>query len=101
MLERLQKTISAAGIASRRAAEQLMIEGRVRVNGKVVTELAQKVDGLDKFPETGRMVPEIMNADIREIIVYSYRVIYDISENDIQILTIIHAKRNFDDAFGG
>ena len=44
MLERLQKIISAAGIASRRAAEQLMIEGRVRVNGKVVTELGTKAD---------------------------------------------------------
>lgn len=44
MLERIQKIISAAGIASRRAAEQLILEGRVRLNGKVVTELGTKAD---------------------------------------------------------
>jgi 23S rRNA pseudouridine2605 synthase len=44
MGERLQKIISAAGVASRRAAEELIVEGRVRVNGKVVTELGAKAD---------------------------------------------------------
>jgi 23S rRNA pseudouridine2605 synthase len=41
---RLQKIISAAGIASRRAAEKLIEEGRVQVNGKTVTELGTKAD---------------------------------------------------------
>jgi 23S rRNA pseudouridine2605 synthase len=44
MEERLQKIISAAGVASRRSAEQLIVEGRVRVNGKVVIELGAKAD---------------------------------------------------------
>jgi 23S rRNA pseudouridine2605 synthase len=44
MLERLQKIIAAAGIASRRHAEELITEGRVQVNGKVVTELGSKAD---------------------------------------------------------
>jgi 23S rRNA pseudouridine2605 synthase len=43
-LERLQKILAAAGIASRRHAEELMTEGRVQVNGKVVTELGSKAD---------------------------------------------------------
>jgi 23S rRNA pseudouridine2605 synthase len=42
--ERLQKIISQAGIASRRAAETLILEGRVKVNGKVVVELGTKAD---------------------------------------------------------
>jgi 23S rRNA pseudouridine2605 synthase len=42
--ERLQKILSQAGITSRRKAEQLIVEGRVRVNGKVVTELGTKAD---------------------------------------------------------
>src|SRR5262245_3398068 len=41
---RLQKIISAAGIASRRAAEKLIQEGRVQVNGTTVTELGTKAD---------------------------------------------------------
>jgi 23S rRNA pseudouridine2605 synthase len=43
-LERLQKIIAAAGIASRRKAEELISSGRVQVNGKVVTELGSKAD---------------------------------------------------------
>ncbi|HLK35662.1 MAG TPA: pseudouridine synthase [Polyangiaceae bacterium] len=41
---RLQKVLAAAGIASRRAAEELIVLGRVRVDGRVVTELGTRVD---------------------------------------------------------
>ncbi len=44
MQERLQKIIAAAGVTSRRKAEQLIVEGRVRVNGKVVEALGSKAD---------------------------------------------------------
>ena len=44
MPERLQKILSAAGIASRRAAENLIREGRVSLNGRTVTELGTKAD---------------------------------------------------------
>ncbi|HEU5457317.1 MAG TPA: pseudouridine synthase [Terracidiphilus sp.] len=43
-LERLQKILAQAGIASRRAAEQVILEGRVQVNGQIVTELGTKAD---------------------------------------------------------
>jgi len=42
--ERLQKILSQAGIASRRQAEKIIVEGRVTVNGAVVTELGSKAD---------------------------------------------------------
>ena len=42
-MERLQKIISNSGIASRRKAEELIKEGRVKVDGVVVTELGTKV----------------------------------------------------------
>ena len=44
MLERLQKIIARAGIASRRHAEDLIRSGQVLVNGVVVTELGAKAD---------------------------------------------------------
>ncbi len=44
MEERLQKILAGAGIASRRKCEQLILAGRVTVNGKVVTELGTKAD---------------------------------------------------------
>ena len=43
-LERLQKILAQSGIASRRHAEELITQGRVQVNGKVVTELGTKAD---------------------------------------------------------
>lgn len=46
MLERLQKLISAAGITSRRAAEELILAGRVSVNGKIVRTVGAKADVL-------------------------------------------------------
>jgi 23S rRNA pseudouridine2605 synthase len=44
MQMRLQKALSQAGVASRRASEQLIREGRVQVNGQVVTEMGVQVD---------------------------------------------------------
>jgi pseudouridine synthase len=43
-VDRLQKILSQAGIASRRASEQLMLEGRVTVNGETMRELGTKAD---------------------------------------------------------
>jgi len=42
--ERLQKILAQAGVASRRQSEKVIVEGRVTVNGKVVTELGSKAD---------------------------------------------------------
>lgn len=57
MLERLQKIIARAGIASRRHAEQLILSGQVRVNGKTVTELGSKADpSTDKIEAAGRPI---------------------------------------------
>jgi 23S rRNA pseudouridine2605 synthase len=52
-MERLQKVIAHAGIASRRKAEQLILDGRVTVNGKVVKELGIKVSPNDRVEVEG------------------------------------------------
>jgi pseudouridine synthase len=56
-VERLQKILSQAGIASRRASEQLMLDGRVSVNGATVRELGTKADpARDDIRVDGRRV---------------------------------------------
>src|SRR2546427_6223511 len=56
MLERLQKIIARAGIASRRHAEELIRSGQVRVNGVVVSELGAKADPQrDRVEAAGRI----------------------------------------------
>lgn len=55
--DRLQKILARAGVASRRHAEELIVNGRVRLNGKVVTELGTKADPKrDKVEVDGRRV---------------------------------------------
>ncbi|HJL14873.1 MAG TPA: pseudouridine synthase [Sandaracinaceae bacterium LLY-WYZ-13_1] len=55
--ERLQKILAHAGVASRRAAEKLIVAGRVRVNGRVTTELGSKADPhRDKVEVDGKRV---------------------------------------------
>ncbi|MBA3353871.1 MAG: rRNA pseudouridine synthase, partial [Blastocatellia bacterium] len=57
MQERLQKLIAQAGIASRRASEELIVSGEVTVNGKIVTELGTKADPeKDHIKVHGRLI---------------------------------------------
>jgi len=53
---RLQKYIAEAGIASRRNAEQMISDGRVKVNGKTVTELGTKVTDADEVSVDGEVI---------------------------------------------
>lgn len=63
----MQKIIARAGIASRRHAEQLILSGQVRVNGRVVTELGTKADAAqDRIEAAGRVVK---GAERREYLV--------------------------------
>ena len=57
MQVRLQKILSAAGVASRRASEQMILEGRVTVNGETVRELGTKADpAKDAIKVDGRRI---------------------------------------------
>lgn len=55
MLMRLQKYLAEAQVASRRKAEEIILEGRVNVNGKKVTELGTKVESeIDEITVDGK-----------------------------------------------
>jgi 23S rRNA pseudouridine2605 synthase len=57
--ERLQKILAHAGIASRRKAEELIVAGRVSVNGETITELGSKADlAVDKVKVDGQILHE-------------------------------------------
>ena len=55
-MERLQKFIASSGITSRRKAEELILNGKVKVNGKTVIELGTKVDGNDTVEVNGKVL---------------------------------------------
>jgi 23S rRNA pseudouridine2605 synthase len=63
MEQRLQKLIAAAGIASRRHAEELIAAGKVTVNGKVITELGTKADPAnDHIKVNGKLINPKLDA---------------------------------------
>lgn len=64
---------------------------------KVAQNIVAETEKLNEFPEIGRIVPEIGDTNVRELFVYSYRLIYEISTDRIEILAIIHGKRDFFD----
>ncbi len=61
------------------------------------TLLAQARDAarsLDRFAERGRIVPELRDAAIREVFVGSYRLVYRILPNRVEVLALVHGARN-------
>ena len=58
-MERLQKVIANSGLTSRRKAEELILAGKVLVNGRIVTELGTKVDDMDAIVVNGKPLPKV------------------------------------------
>ena len=62
---------------------------------KVVQEIRAKTDTLETLPRTGKMVPEIGDSNIRELHLYSYRIMYEVKGEDSNVLAVIHQRRDF------
>ncbi len=60
-----------------------------------VTRIIEMTDRLEKFPESGRIIPEIKIKNCREIIYGAYRLMYRINKDEIWITGIVHAARNW------
>ncbi|MEE4603854.1 MAG: type II toxin-antitoxin system RelE/ParE family toxin [Desulfobacteraceae bacterium] len=60
---------------------------------KWISTVFSKVEQLKSSPEIGRIVPELNNAQFREIIYGNYRIIYRIEKKQMSVLTIRHGKQ--------
>jgi plasmid stabilization system protein ParE len=60
---------------------------------KWISTVFSKVEQLKASPEIGRIVPELNNAQFREIIYGNYRIIYRIEKKQMSVLTIRHGKQ--------
>ena len=52
-------------------------------------------DSLTHLADRGRAVPELHDPAIREVFVYSYRLMYQVREDDVRILALLHGARDF------
>ena len=59
----------------------------------VYLRILARPNQLANYPESGSIVPECNRADIRELFVHSFRLIYRVVDIEIRILTVIHGRR--------
>ncbi|HEY8037916.1 MAG TPA: type II toxin-antitoxin system RelE/ParE family toxin [Methylobacter sp.] len=62
---------------------------------RVSEEIVRKTVGLNEHPYLGCKVLELNEEHIRELGLYSYRIIYEIKTNHVEILAVIHKRRDF------
>jgi toxin ParE1/3/4 len=65
----------------------------------MIQEIVDAVETLSLFPRMGRVVPEMDEEDIREIIVRKYRVIYRVEREAIKLGAVMHGARDLKKAF--
>ncbi len=64
---------------------------------RVSETLVKKTLGLDELPRKGRKVPELNEDAVRELGLYSYRILYEIkSDNLIEVLALIHKRQQLE-----
>lgn len=59
-------------------------------------DIFQAVDRISGFPKSGRMVPELGDSSVRELILGSYRIVYRLRGGIVELLTIFHGARLLD-----
>ena len=60
---------------------------------RFVEKIINRVDQLENFPKSGRIVPEFNSVDIRELIEGNYRIIYKMSTSQVSIIRVHHSAR--------
>ena len=61
--------------------------------GAVLKNIVNQTRMLSRFPQAGRMVPEYDDENMRELIVYNYRIIYRLERDEVLIVAVIHGKQ--------
>lgn len=62
---------------------------------RVIQDITNKVENLMNLPRLGKVVPEIGEQNMREIAMYSYRIMYELIGDTIYIHGIFHKRRHF------
>jgi toxin ParE1/3/4 len=66
----------------------------------VVRRILTSTRQLGEHPWSGRVVPELEDPSIREILVYSYRVVYRVQDQVVTVSAVVHARRSFESGIG-
>ena len=86
-------TWSLRALADLEAIASYIAGDSVSYANAVVRRIVTLTRSLADFPLAGRRVPEFDDENIRELIAYSYRVIYRVAGDEVTIAAVIHGKR--------
>ncbi|MGH8193774.1 MAG: type II toxin-antitoxin system RelE/ParE family toxin [Woeseiaceae bacterium] len=62
---------------------------------RLAERVLERADSLDIFSERGRMVREVGDPNLRELLVDPYRLMYEVHEHEVQIVGFVHQRRRF------
>jgi len=93
----IRLTWSPQALRDVEAIREYIATDSTRYADLVVRRIVASVERLEAFPDSGRVVPERNDPQIREVIVRPYRVVYRRGAGEVEIATVFHASRLFPD----
>ena len=75
------------------AVKAYVARDSVRYATLLAERIVAAVDRLEAFPESGRVVPEVGDESLREVVYGAYRIVYRIQAESVQVVTVHHGAR--------
>jgi len=72
---------------------EYIAEDNISASINWINDIFEKIEQLNEFPESGRIIPELNRNNIRDLIFGNYRIVYRIGTKQMSILTIRHMKQ--------
>ncbi|HKV38626.1 MAG TPA: type II toxin-antitoxin system RelE/ParE family toxin [Blastocatellia bacterium] len=86
---------TAAARAGLRDIHSFVARSSPQYATKIIDRLTRRSQQIAKFPQSGRIVPEANDVNIREVLEGPYRIIYHSLENEIDIIAVVHGAQQW------
>ena len=76
-----------------RSIKAFIVKDNPKAAVRMIRKIKAAVKHLEEFPNSGRIIPETSNPQLREVIISNYRVMYQISESSVNIFAVYEGHR--------
>ena len=80
-----------------RCAADFIARDSRRYANALLDDALEAARSLRSFPRRGRLVPELLNPEMRELLVGKYRMIYQVQDDSVRVVAFLHGARQFPD----
>jgi toxin ParE1/3/4 len=95
-VEKMNLVLTETAFADLEDIENYIAQDSPTIARRFILKIFDKMDQLPEYPLSGKPVPEIGDNDIRELLLNNYRIIYQLKDDNINILRIVHGARLLD-----